>query len=241
MSNPIVQKTFRMELEFTVTMNELEGEHPGDSAVNRRLSFLKLLQKAVVQDEPALIRQMLGAVLNKLQEYVDYLSGQSTLLSLKKVAAAMPSEERAYLDDTRENFADLTRPLRITSISTRLEHSTVQETTACDPCAPSAKPVWDDLRQGTEYGRLLEKYSNPATQPGYGLETSHFLMVRYLTRQPDGVHCEGRCTCGNVLEGIGSDESGAVDALWLQYKKHTEFTHLTKKVKFGIKRLFSKN
>ena len=241
MPNPIVQKTFRMELEFTVTMNELEGEHPGDSAANRRLSFLKLLQKAVVQNEPALIRQLLGAVLNKLQDYVDYLSGQNTLLSLSKVAAALPPEERAYLEETHENFADLTRPLRITSISTRLEHSTIQETTGSDECASGAKPVWDDLRQGTEYGRLLEKYSNPLNQPAYGLETSHFLMVRYLTRQPDGVHCEARCTCGAVLEGIGADESGALEALWSRYKKHTEFNHLTQKAKSSVKRLFSKN
>ncbi len=241
MPNPIVTKTFRMELEFTVTMNELEGEHPGDSPANRRLSFLKLLQKAVVQNEPALIRQMLGSVLNKLQDYVDYLSGQNTLLSLNQVAAAMPPEERAYLEETHENFADLTRPLRITSISTHLEHSAIQETTGCGECASTPKAVWDDLRQGTEYGRLLEKYSNPANQPAYGLEASHFLMVRYLTRQPDGVHCEARCTCGAVLEGVGADEPGALDALWNRYKKHTEFTHLTKKVKFGVKRLFSKN
>jgi hypothetical protein len=241
MSTPLAQKTFKMELEFTVTMNELEGEQSDDSASNRKLSFLKLLQKAVVQDEPALLRQMLGAILTKLQEYADYLAFQSNILSLKKVAAAMNPEDRAFWDESIENFADLTRPLRITSFSTQLGYGTVREKLESEECQPKYKLVWDDLRLGTEYGKLLEKYANPATQPAFGLKSKHFLMIRYLTRQFDGVHCEARCTCETVLEGTGVDESAALNAVWTQFKKHTEFTHMNDKRKLGIKKSFSKN
>jgi hypothetical protein len=66
-------------------------------------------------------------------------------------------------------------------------------------------------------------------------------MVRYLTRQTDGVHFEARCTCGATLKGVGEDESLALEELWAGYKKHTEFTNLSRKIKLGLNRLFSRN
>jgi hypothetical protein len=240
MSQVLAQKTFKVELEFTVQMHELEEHKPGDRYPGSRMHFLKQLQKALLKDEPALLRQMVAALLNKLQDYADYLAAQNNLLSLKKAADSMNPADRAYQDDTFETFGDLTRAVRISAMDARLEHSTIQEKSTCGDCSPD-RPVWEDLRQGTEYGKLLAKFVNPATQPSFGLAASHFLMVRYLTRQVDGVHCEARCTCDTVLEGIGPDEASAIDALWMQYKQHTAFTGLHKRLKSGLKRLFSKN
>jgi hypothetical protein len=45
---------------------------------------------------------------------------------------------------------------------------------------------------------------------------AHYLVGRYTTRQPDGVHIEARCTCGEKLEGVGQNESATMGALWLK-------------------------
>jgi hypothetical protein len=41
---------------------------------------------------------------------------------------------------------------------------------------------------------------------------SHFQVGHYTTHQPDGVHIEARCTCGEKLEGVGQNESAAMSA-----------------------------
>jgi hypothetical protein len=51
---------------------------------------------------------------------------------------------------------------------------------------------------------------------------SHYLVGRYITHQPDGVHIEARCTCGVKLEGMGSDDSIASEALWAVFVEHTK-------------------
>ena len=50
----------------------------------------------------------------------------------------------------------------------------------------------------------------------------HYLVGRYVTHRPDGVHIEARCTCGVKLEGQGIDESEAIDRLWEKFTKHTK-------------------
>ena len=49
--------------------------------------------------------------------------------------------------------------------------------------------------------------------------SQHYLVGRYVTHRPDGVHIEARCTCGVKLEGIGIDESKAIDRLWEIFQK----------------------
>ena len=44
--------------------------------------------------------------------------------------------------------------------------------------------------------------------------SSHYLVGYYTTHQPDGVHIEARCTCGEKLEGVGENESAAMSALF---------------------------
>jgi hypothetical protein len=50
----------------------------------------------------------------------------------------------------------------------------------------------------------------------------HYLVGRYVTHRPGGVHIEARCTCGVKLEGIGIDESEAIDRLWEKFQKHIQ-------------------
>ena len=242
MPHPISQKTFKMELEFTVTMDELGEEHLGSSDICCTLPLLKQLQLALVAHEPALLRHLLAGALSKLQEYADYLAGQGTVEALKEVAETLEPEEREYFEESGNQFTNLTRPIRVSSISTRLVSSTIQEKVPATEGKVELKPVWNDLYPQTEFGKQLARLSppdrrdnaNPGSVPG------HYLMVRYLTRQIDGVHCEARCTCDILLEGVGQDESEALEALWKNHKKHTEFSRLAR-IKFGLGKLFSKN
>jgi hypothetical protein len=39
---------------------------------------------------------------------------------------------------------------------------------------------------------------------------SHFLIGYYITHQPDGVHIEAHCTCGEKLEGVGQNENAGM-------------------------------
>ena len=50
--------------------------------------------------------------------------------------------------------------------------------------------------------------------------SQHYLVGRYVTHRLDGVHIEAHCTCGVKLEGIGIDESEAIDRLWETFQKH---------------------
>ena len=47
--------------------------------------------------------------------------------------------------------------------------------------------------------------------------SQHYLVGRYVTHRPDGVHIEARCTCGVKLEGTGIDESEATEHLTAEY------------------------
>ncbi len=242
MPHHLSQKTFKMELEFAVTMDELGEEHLGSSDICCTLPLLKQLQQALLNHEPALLRQMLAGALSKLQEYTDYLAAQSPVDSLKQVAETLEPEEREYFDESGDQFTNLTRPIRLSSISTHLVSSTIQEKVATPEGDGGLKPVWTDLFPETEFGKQLARLSPPDHRdaPNQATTPGHYLMVRYLTRQIDGVHCEARCTCDTQLEGVGQDESTALEALWKNYKKHTEFTHLAK-IRIGFKKLFSKN
>ena len=107
MPHHLVQKTFKMELEFTVTMDELGEEHLGSSDICCTLPLLKQLQQALVKHEPALIRQMLAGAVSKLQEYADYLASQNTVETLKQVVATLEPEEQEYFAEAGDQFSDL--------------------------------------------------------------------------------------------------------------------------------------
>jgi len=53
-----------------------------------------------------------------------------------------------------------------------------------------------------------------------GNPSSHYLVGYYTTHQPDGVHIEAHCTCGEKLEEVGQNESAAMSALWTKFLMH---------------------
>ena len=243
MTSPLAQKTFKLELEFTVTMDELTPAHLGSRELSHHFPFLQRLQQALLEHEPDLIRHMLISVQNKLQEYADYLAAQGDIKPLMKVAQTLESDVRDFFEQPEAQFAQATRPIRLASMTTRLNHSTIHELNCCAEEGAPPRQVWADLRREGEVGFLMEKMGVAETREPVGgkSEKGHYLMVRYLTRQTDGIHFEARCTCGSTLEGIGEDESLALEQLWDSYKKHTEFTHLSRRIKIGLNKLFSRN
>jgi hypothetical protein len=242
MPHHLVQKTFKMEIEFTVTMDELGEEHLSGDEVCCTLPLLKQLQQALLKHEPALNRHMLAGAISKLQEYADYLAAQSSVYSLKQVAETLEPEEREFFEESDNQFSNLTRPIRLSSITTHLVSSAIQEKVPGLEGGSSLKPVWTDLYPETEFGRRLARIAPPDRSSDLDHTTvpGHYLMVRYLTRQIDGVHCAARCSCDALLEGVGQDEPAALTALWKSHRKHTEFSRLSK-MKSGLKKLFSKN
>ena len=51
---------------------------------------------------------------------------------------------------------------------------------------------------------------------------SHYLVGYYTTHQPDGVHIEVHCTCGEKIEGVDQNESAATSAVWHGFGKIPE-------------------
>jgi hypothetical protein len=49
-----------------------------------------------------------------------------------------------------------------------------------------------------------------ASYPMFIDTLSHYLVGYNTTHQPDGVHIEAHCTCGEKLEGVGQNESAAM-------------------------------
>jgi len=243
MAKQLSQKTFKVEFEFTVSMDELEEKHLGNPDPNC-LAWLTQLQKALIQNETALSSQMRAAALNQLQGIADYLAAQDTLAPLKAIADELDAQEVECMDPVSGDFADLTRPLRTSSMSVQLESSRIHEKTD-DPGGGEAEwqEVWRDLRQDTELGKLLEQYCVPnlSVRPAPGQGTGHHLLVRYLTRQPDGTHIEARCTCEEGIHGMGADEQQALATVWDAYKKHLETSSLGEKIQVGLKALLEKS
>ena len=184
---PLSQKTFKMELEFTVTMDELTEEHLDKDELKQPLPFLQCLQQALLHHEPSLIRHMLAAVQNKLQEYADYLAAQGEIKPLTKVARTLEPDIRDFFEQSEAQFAQITRPIRFSSMTARLNHSTIYEVDCCAGPKNAPRQVWADMRLGGEYGPLMEKMGVAETREPLGikLEIGHYLMVRYLTRQTD--------------------------------------------------------
>jgi hypothetical protein len=245
MAKKLAQKTFKIEFEITVEMEEVGQEHLHANQPARLLPRLQRLQQALLNDEPALLELMSAAALNKLQGYLDYVATQDDLAALFQVASSLYARDQDFFQKYRCDFADLTRPVRVSSLTSRLNRSVVEERTTGAAGETEWEPVWSDLLAESALGRLLAKMSilqpqsHPGSQggafapdephqPGNTSEPGenspsqpHYLQARYLTRQRDGVHAEARCTCEKVLEGTGESESQALEALWEAFREHS--------------------
>jgi len=242
MANPLSQKTFKMEFEFSVAMDEVGEEHLGTIDPDLNLAYLKKLQQALAGDETALVRQMLRAALVKLQEYADYLAAQDCLTPLIQAAARLEEDDQALPGSSRSDLLDLTRPIRVNSLAARLERGAIHEQISVGEGESRWEPVWTDLRPGTEFGRMLDRYAIPTAPVPFlpDRRTDHYLLARYLTRQPDGVHLEARCTCEAVIEGVGEDECQALDQLWRNYQKHMDLSGTARRIQIGQKKYLLK-
>lgn len=229
MAPALRQKKFKVEFEFTVSMDEVD---PQESMP----SLARQLQQALLADDSALSRLMLSAVLNKLQGYADYLADQDDLAPLKKIAQAIEPGDQVL--PAGADFSAETRALRTSAMQVRIDSSAIQE--EIHPGAGEAaqwQPVWRDLRPESELGRLFEQLAIPTTlvRRAFHRAAAHSLRVRYLTRRPDGIHIAGRCTCQDAFEGVGCDESQALDDLLNQYKPHSEANSLASRIQSGWK------
>jgi hypothetical protein len=222
MARKLSQKTIKVELEITVSMDEITEEALPEEDQAKELAHLQRLQQGLMADEAALQQLMLASALEKLHEYIDYLTTQDNLESLRYVAEKLAPEERNYFQKYRSDFFDLTRPLRRSSISVHLNKSEIDELVPEPAGASGWRMIWKDLVPTSQLSKNLANMSiSLHSAPDIPCsQTSHFLISRHLTQQCDGVHFEARCTCNTVLEGVGVDEDQAVCDLWDRFRKH---------------------
>jgi hypothetical protein len=243
MARQLSQKTFKLEIELTVRMDEIETGSTDLNGGDGAAPSLKALQQALAQNDALLRQQMLAAAFSKLQEYSDYLAGQDAISSIEALAAAVAPDDQAALGLTRADFIDATRPLRVASLTARVDGSQIHEKVGDGEDCPQWQPVWSDLRPRTEFGQLLEDLAVPSTPLGYatGRDVGHYLQVRYLSGQPDGVHLDGRCTCGAAIGGVGADEPHALAAAWKTFQKHRGVCQISEKMALSLKGSFTIN
>lgn len=224
MAAPVTKKSFKVEFEVTVEMDEVEAQYERSNENDQHLLQLKRLQQALLEDENALLHQMMTTALEKLQEYIDYLAAQDNLQALKKVAERLSEEDQDYFEQAADNFADLTRPIRTTSLSAQIEGSTIYEKVNTDTGEISWRPFWNDLQHNSELGRLLALFATPAMTVDFlpDQNDNHQLLLRFLTKERDGIHMEAYCTCGQGFFKIGEDQIHVLEALWHDYRQHYE-------------------
>ena len=185
---------------------------------------LKHLQQALLNDENALLHQMMITALEKLQEYVDYLAAQDNLQALKKVTKTLAAEDHDFFERPDNDFADLTRTLRISDMSAHIESSAIFEKNPTDLEKSGWQPFWSDLRENSELGQLLASYATPAMFAEFFPQENHDheFLLRYLSKERDGIHMEAYCTCGKNFVEVGEDETQVLEVLWGEYRQHYE-------------------
>lgn len=224
MAQPVTRKSFKIELEVSVEMDDVQVHHGHTNELDQQLPQLKRLQEALLEDENALLHQMMITALEKLQIYVDYLTSQNNLQALKKVTETLEAEDQDFFEQAADDFADLTRPIRFSSLSAQIEGSTIYEKVDTATGETSWQPFWSDLQQNSELGKLLALYATPAMivdqLPDH--TQNHQFLLRYLTKERDGMHMEAYCTCGHNFVAVGEDQVQVLEALWHDYQQHYE-------------------
>jgi hypothetical protein len=224
MAAPMTKKSFKFEFEVTVEMDAVDAQQISTNELNPHLPQLKRLQQALLNDENELLHQMMITALDKLQIYVDYLASQDNLQALDKAAETLEAEDQDFFEQVGDDFADLTRAIRFSSLSAQLESSTVYENTSVEAGETNWQPFWSDLQWNSELGRLLAAYAAPAMIVDLSPEqtSNHQFLLRYLTEERDGIHMEANCTCGHTFFQVGEDEFQVLEALWHDYQQHYE-------------------
>jgi hypothetical protein len=228
MAAPLSQKTFKLELEFTVTVEELDEKHLAPNIPPQALPYLKQLQEAMVKDEQALLQQIMTQITAKLQQYTDHLAAQEDLTNLKQIDANLEIDDRDCFNPSDRDFSELTRPIRISAIKTELESCTLDEKIQDPQGNIQLEPTWSDLWMQSEFTGLMGKYPSPSNSRVNNARRSfsHYLSVQYLTRQKDGIHCDALCSCGRTISGVAEDEASALKCAWAGYQKHLALSNI---------------
>ncbi len=232
MAGTALQKTYKIEIEIMVRMDEIAPGTRVDPRVDDAFRSLTALQHALIENEPALTRQMLSAAVGQLQEYIDHLAAQDTTPGLERLASSLDEEGAGSFYPDGTDFADFSRPLRVGCLSARLESCKIQEKDCHANAEPDWKPVWADLILASELGRQMAAFGIPAAPPNPGSHKNeaHHPLVLSLNRQVDGVHLDGCCSCGVPLNGLGTDENTAFERFWAGYQKHLETSWLAGRI-----------
>lgn len=230
MDAPLSQKKFKLELEFTVTVDEVDQQHLTQNLPLEALPYLKQLQDALVNNEPAMIQQIMMQIVASLQQYTDHLAAQNDKTGLQQIDAAVTVDDCACFNPADLDFLELTRPVRVSAINAQIESCTLNEKLQDTQDETRWEAVWSDLWMQSELVRGTGKYPPPSQSRWIDVHqaSSHFFFVRYLTQQKDGVHCEALCSCGRTISGVGENESHALETAWGIYQKHLGLSHLAK-------------
>lgn len=224
MAAPTLQKKFRIELEFSTSITEVNEENLPPNIPTQALPYLKQLQAALWGDEQALLRLIQARLVGKLQDYSDNLAGQESLTDLRRLDAALAAEESGEFDSAALDFNQLTRPIRVSSVDTCLTSSALFEEQLGPEGTPSWQPVWEDLRPQSPLGQWInttpnnEQFLRSTPQQVAG----HHFLLRFLDRRLDTVHAVASCSCGLSFDGIGAEEGQAFQAAWESYRQHLE-------------------
>jgi len=236
MAGMAAQKKIKFEVEFSIEMDEIDETHICNCESAGGVEELKRLQKALLENKAALMDQMMAVAISRLQEYLDTLAGQNTLASLEETARSLNSYDQDFFLETPYEFADLTRPLRCSALSARVEHGSFQEQVEGEIGDQAWQTVWSDLFYESDLGKGIRSFHLP--RPFHPEQSSanrggHYLLARHLTRHPDGVHIEALCTCGKPFQATGGSDEEALQSVWAAFRQHYEATHLGQTMQRG--------
>jgi hypothetical protein len=220
MAKPLIRKTFQVQFELSVEMESFEDTSMLSAEA---ASVATHLQEALLEDEQALMAAMRAQLAGKLKEYIDYMAAQEDELSIfLQVARRLEPKDQRFLRQNREDFDLILSLLRLAGMTVELQGSRIEEQVeSAEPC-PDWRLAWRDQLPGSPLGRMLKRFPYPCGRAEIfpAPEPDHFLVLNYLTQQPDGVHAEGRCTCGTVFAFIGEDDSEALQGIWQTFQRH---------------------
>ncbi len=223
MAAPLSARKFRLELEFTVTFDEIGEQHLTANHPPQLLPYLQQLQQALLADDRLLLQQIQMRLAGLLQEYADTLVEQNPLLPLRQAEAALDQEGLTSLQDPDLDFCQLTYPLRHTCLNAQLTGSQLSEETPQPEAKPHWEPVWTDLSLQSPVGRWLHlRKRRLAWLVSPRQASQHYFLIRSLFNLKGRVQVEASCTCGLSFLGTGDDEGQALASAWAGYDQHLQ-------------------
>ncbi len=224
MAAPILRKKFRIELEYEVSIDEIDEENTNSNIPPQAIPYLKQLQAALLNDETALLKAIQARLVSQLQNYADDLSGQDTLNDLRRLDSKLETEEISDLCSLPLDFSFLTWPIRISTMNACLSSSTLSEEQRNSEGNPTWQLVWSDLRPRSPFGQWIAPSENARSAISGTLTkvSDHYFLLHYISRQGETIQAEASCACGLTFDGTGAEEGLAIEAAWVNYKQHLE-------------------